>query len=646
MPNTFRKSKVLRNHFNLTNKTKNPVARHELVEAKRANRNLPRTKNWFRGNEHLSILSSNLETDQVLRICVVRSKGGIGDVLMTTPLLKSIKLRHPRCKLTYATDKLYAGGALFDVLQGNPYIDSLIPMSSFNKEDYHFHVDVTPTGLSRERKGMPVPNRIDMFAEAAGVKLIDTKPTCTVTEKEKIWAKEMMSKWGRGKKLQAVTVHISSVDQRRNWPAKHFMELVGRLSKLRPDLLFIIFDQHKKGTWGLRRSANASQYSIRAKAALINESILFIGPDSGLMHIAGALEKDMVTLFGSTDANSRINHYRNAVSVEAGVVCSPCWYAPCLLNYACMRQITVSKVLVAVLDKLSERLLPRELVDSGALFIESDQNNSLVPKELTSRFDMLFASNIGNREAVAPTVGDHVLEVVDTKIGQACRLDPRTTSSALILESTPGELSTGVFNKLKTYRKVYVLSTWAKTEIEKKLVANVEVIKAPMKPSVKWKSLQKDSSKITIGSTTPFYKAFFKDYNFIVSSDIEELIDKCDVYLESDPYLFNTYPLLTAFRAGLIVISPVMLDEYGDPSPAFRYVDIEPGLSLGVNSQVRENGEIYYTDFSLKKFAIELPEIYEEALLNTTDRISFFKKEYESVADINRMIREALVVGA
>ena len=33
-------------------------------------------------------------------ICIIRSVGGIGDVLMITPALRELKLRYPKSKLT------------------------------------------------------------------------------------------------------------------------------------------------------------------------------------------------------------------------------------------------------------------------------------------------------------------------------------------------------------------------------------------------------------------------------------------------------------------------------------------------------------------------------------------------------------------
>jgi hypothetical protein len=81
---------------------------------------------------------------------------------MTTPVLKALKGIIPNCHLTYATDMQYAEGALAEVILHNPFVDELIPNSQIREVDYDYSVDITTTGLSRERAGSTPPNRIDL----------------------------------------------------------------------------------------------------------------------------------------------------------------------------------------------------------------------------------------------------------------------------------------------------------------------------------------------------------------------------------------------------------------------------------------------------------------------------------------------------
>ena len=74
-----------------------------------------------RHNENRKIRLDKLITSDRPIICIKRRLGGIGDVIMTTPLLKAMKKLLPNCHLIYATDIAYSNGALADIINHNPY---------------------------------------------------------------------------------------------------------------------------------------------------------------------------------------------------------------------------------------------------------------------------------------------------------------------------------------------------------------------------------------------------------------------------------------------------------------------------------------------------------------------------------------------
>ena len=105
-------------------------------------------------------------------------------------------------------------------------------------------------------------------------------------------------------------------------------------------------------------------YGIRQVAALINEMDLLVTPDSGLMHLAGALNKRLVTIWGGTYPPSRINYYPNAVAIASShLACWPCWYfnRDCNSEYLCIKQISVDKVLKTVIEHTVNPILKNEL---------------------------------------------------------------------------------------------------------------------------------------------------------------------------------------------------------------------------------------------------------------------------------------------
>jgi ADP-heptose:LPS heptosyltransferase len=72
-----------------------------------------------------------------------------------------------------------------------------------------------------------------------------------------------------------------------------------------------------------------------------------------MLHLAGALNKKIVALFGSMPPSCRINHYPNAVAVvNQNISCLGCVYAQCNQAYYCMSSLLAEPVLFAVEEKL------------------------------------------------------------------------------------------------------------------------------------------------------------------------------------------------------------------------------------------------------------------------------------------------------
>lgn len=317
-------------------------------------------------------VTSRLANKENLKLCVQRKLGGIGDVLMTTPVVKALKLRYPDAEITYATDPHYYQGDLFDILQGNPYIDHLVNYRGINPQEYQLFVDITGICPPVETRSNPPINRIDLFARHVGIRLDDHLPDYIVTEEEKIWAKQWIQQKFGSAPHPIVLVHTASVDHKRTWPIEKYVKLLAQLAHERPEVRFIVLDHNKKrATWDLKNCIGIQNFGIRQTAALIWASDLFVGPDSGPLHIAGALEKEIVSIFGSTHPDARINYYDGAVAVTCGLPCEPCWYGPCSRNLQCMRDLTVAKVKTAVLDKLDSRV-PEALRHDQRIRIQTD----------------------------------------------------------------------------------------------------------------------------------------------------------------------------------------------------------------------------------------------------------------------------------
>jgi len=93
----------------------------------------------------------------------------------------------------------------------------------------------------------------------------------------------------------------------------------------------------------------AGRTSLRQLAALVERADLVIANDSGPMHIAAAMNRPLVTLFGPTNP-VRTGPYRREDSVlRVDIACSPCYSRTCS-HQSCLRWLEIEPVL-----KLIER---------------------------------------------------------------------------------------------------------------------------------------------------------------------------------------------------------------------------------------------------------------------------------------------------
>ena len=75
---------------------------------------------------------------------------------------------------------------------------------------------------------------------------------------------------------------------------------------------------------------------------------LFVTNDSGLMHVAAALDVPLIAIFGSTDPVATGSAGANGRIVRIPIECSPCLQPVCPLGHLkCMKRIRVDMVLDA-----------------------------------------------------------------------------------------------------------------------------------------------------------------------------------------------------------------------------------------------------------------------------------------------------------
>ena len=343
----------------------------------------------------------------------------LGDVVFTTPAVRALRRRFPDARLTYLVERAAA-----PVVLGNPHLDEVIVIDRTRgvkrlQDDLRlartlrarrfdvvidFHGGPRGSWLSwatgaprrigytipwrswmytdrvhRSRELAPrhsVENQWDLLA-ALGVPPPDrARDAVEMLESADARARvdRRLRDAGVSDATPLVVLHVSAGNPFRRWPAESFAELAARLVEGDP-LRRVIITSGPSETGAADAVARAAQarlgdrgdrvlrcgeFDLPELRALIGSAALFIGGDSGPLHVAATTDTPIVGLYGPTLA-ARSEPWRDPLliteSVEPGAMaCRPCDQRVCVTDdFRCLGSTPASRVLGA-----AERALLRE----------------------------------------------------------------------------------------------------------------------------------------------------------------------------------------------------------------------------------------------------------------------------------------------
>jgi lipopolysaccharide heptosyltransferase II len=178
----------------------------------------------------------------------------------------------------------------------------------------------------------------------------------TVTEEKRRNAENVLL--DAGVRPGAVRVAIgagASYGSAKCWPPSRFAELATRL-QTQMDADVILFGTASEAavsnaiSAGMRGSPIdlTGKTAIAELPALLSLCHLFIGNDSGAMHVAAAVGLAVVAVFGPTDPRGTAPVTPRCNIVQEKPYCSPCFLRRCPTDHRCMAKITPDRVEAAV----------------------------------------------------------------------------------------------------------------------------------------------------------------------------------------------------------------------------------------------------------------------------------------------------------
>lgn len=204
---------------------------------------------------------------------VLRLNGHMGDVLMSLPVLRAFRRAHPRDRIHYLVQPKYQ-----PILAGNRDIDFLRPLGKMKGTPGH--VDLA------DFSGRPWASKwrhvVDAMGDACGVSVEDRSYRMVIPGDDSRWAEKEAAALGR-----FAVLHSSSALPSKDWPIDRFGRLAKRLMEFGIKLVQVgLNDDAGIPCAGIVDHRGA--LSVSRSAALMERAALFVGVDSGPMHLSQA----------------------------------------------------------------------------------------------------------------------------------------------------------------------------------------------------------------------------------------------------------------------------------------------------------------------------------------------------------------------
>lgn len=191
------------------------------------------------------------------------------------------------------------------------------------------------------------------------------KMQLSVSEREREQADALWRKCGLEAELPTITLNSNAAKQMsRVWPAEKVSGLARRLvANNNCQVLIHCGPGERKAANTIAHSADHPRIAsmgvtddlpIGLTKSVLERSAVVVSTDSGPRHIAVALNRPVVSLFGSTQPHWTRTYNVPEIELSLGLECQPCYKSACPLgHHHCMEQLDVQRVLTAVESQLN-----------------------------------------------------------------------------------------------------------------------------------------------------------------------------------------------------------------------------------------------------------------------------------------------------
>lgn len=329
---------------------------------------------------------------------VIRSPNWIGDGIMCLPALRAFKQAFPGERLAVA-----ARGSLADLFAYVPEIDEILPLperwapgsfartarrlrrggfsrgvlftNSFSSALFFRAAGIRSlAGYPRDGRSFLLRQRVPLPAgpehhqryylriveHLAGRPIASPPPaTLAVGARER----EEAGRWLSGQGVSPLdpllaVAPAAAFGGAKAWLPERFREFIRLWLQARPQTSVLLLgspaERGRAGAVGAGLGGPvynlAGRLRLREAIAVLSRCRLFVGNDSGLMHVAAALSVPLVAVFGPTEPGRTAPLAARFRLLHHGADCAPCRRRECPGDHRCMRAVEVGEVLAAAAE--------------------------------------------------------------------------------------------------------------------------------------------------------------------------------------------------------------------------------------------------------------------------------------------------------
>lgn len=236
---------------------------------------------------------------------------GIGDMIMVNATLEQLRMKYPDAHITFGCGP----APMSEFVETNPNVDEIVTFPDNGHELPHLRRAedaiksyVEDNADQYDKAYLLFPHDYfaaecrergihlaQFYAEMAGVELPEATGRLWLTEEDHAAAEALIEEHALGQ-FAAMSHKTFYTKGPKQWPLGKFQRVIDHLTeKGVPTVAFGSLKDEK-----MERCLNLQGFSLRTVAALIERSSLFIGNDTGLTHVAAALDVPILAIHPST----------------------------------------------------------------------------------------------------------------------------------------------------------------------------------------------------------------------------------------------------------------------------------------------------------------------------------------------------------